>query len=169
MNVYASRLKVVASHLGMKRITRFVSIQQKRLFPPSSITHMNPFALHIFKVNTLVFVGSLVCLFLLRRSTPTKTHQYSQLLSSRFLPLQSPCEDCSVGVMFWVHLLFSLYGFRPIAQQNVLLRNPEFRQTKLLALLGNPTATTTSLRFVLSTEAQQKANEHVHNDSIRMN
>ena len=89
---------------------------------------MYPFALHIFKVNSLRLVCWFVSLSQLDQSTPAKTHPYSKMLSSPFLPFRSPCEDCSVGVMFWVRLLFFLSGFQPIAQQKVLLRNPEFQK-----------------------------------------
>ena len=138
MNVYTSRLKVVASQLGMKRRARFVSTQSD---PKETI--VSPLIDHSHESICITYIQSehtrvcwFISLFLLHRSTLPSTHSYSKLLSSLFLPLQSPCEDCSVGVMFWVRLLFFLSRFQPIAQQNVLLRNPEFQQTKLLALLG---------------------------------
>ena len=128
MNVYTSRLKVVVSHLGMKRIARFDSTRSNRndCFP-FSITRTNPFCITYIQ-NEHTRVCWFVRLFLKVRSTPTKTHQYSKLLSSRFLPFQSHCEDCSVGVMFWVRLLFFLSGFRLFTRANVLLRNPDFER-----------------------------------------
>ena len=106
-----------------------------------------------------------------RKVVVNRLSRYETISSVRSVSIQ-PTEDCSVGVMFWVLLVFSLSGFPPFPRGNVLMRNPEFKNETSGAFVestGNDKNNVIAFCHLLAithTSTSKKEIQPLHNDNI---